>query len=194
MPNQVVKEFDENEARDGHGMWTSGGGGVTAEHLERAKTSLTERAFVSRHADRLTHAGDEVRAQFPKEERAGDVAHEAAQQAIHTEAARIHAEESVHGGDAEMKAAADGAHNDALHRGEDHAQAHQRAIDAANSIKSERAEEAQVRSNEDQAIAAGHLTTEARDAADAYVAGHEARQQEIVTVASQLDTAHHDAA
>lgn len=55
-------------------------------------------------------------------------------------------------------------------------------------------EDHEARANEHEAIAAGHVSSMAKDIADQYVAGHQAREAKVADHTVALDALHHDAA
>lgn len=255
------KAFDESKVHRDHGKFshTEGAQGEhkTDQHSpmhervapggdlhERAKASLHDHAFVQQHAERLSRAGDEVRAKYPREDHYTDAVHNEAQQAIHTEAMRIHHEQDTIGGNRHLQAAADrerqwvGARGDSLEA--QHAaalarverdrswatQLHQRDLDAqsrgfahtdaerehhqalrdadsrSRGFADREAEQAHKeaerakadRAEEDQAIAAGHVSGAAREIGDRYEAAIKEHQRAAEDHADALDKAHGEAA
>lgn len=91
---------------------------------EAASEALRHTGFVEQHTARLSAAGDAARAAFPVDERAHDAAHAAAQNAMHTEAMRIHAEQHAEDLEAERAAkqsiAAGHVTTEVPHAAEDH--------------------------------------------------------------------------
>ncbi len=159
----------------------------------KATASLGDAAFVAQHANRLSHAGDEAKSNFSGRE-GSDEAHAAAMAHMHGEAMRIHAEEEAHGGDVKLKESADDARAISRANGGGLEAQHAAAMDAIASVKREAAEEQAKRDNEDRAIAAGHVSPEARQIADQYIAGHQERDRTINEHADALDKAHREAA
>jgi hypothetical protein len=194
----VVRKYDDSEPRDDHGQWTAGGGGGGA--AERATASLRDHAFVTEHMGRLSAAGDEARAAFPREEQAADPAHNAAQIAIHAEAMRIHAENDAmagadHADHAELKASADARRDYRQSIGESLADQHAAVMARIEERKGELAGDRELEQRYDQAVAAGHVTTDLpHEAADRFTAEHERITTELSTIHDNLDEAHGAAA
>lgn len=170
--------FDEGaHPRADDGKFASGGGGGSpGTGHERVKASLGDRAFVQKHADRLSRAAEAARSKFPRSEHGGDEAHHAALKAIHEEAARIHAEDDAVAGEHEARlreAAEDGAFGHRFDHGADDLQgAHEARMQSVEREKGRIEEEKADRANEDEAIKAGHVGTEARDIMAEYEAAH----------------------
>lgn len=164
--------------------------------------SLSNRDFASANGERLGSAASAVRDRYASDLHAMDSVHNLAQAgirgevarihseqgdatgshaareaAVHQarveEAARIHVEHDAHGGDAGMRSNADGAHLLAGYaRAASPEEAHGAAMTSIAEDKKSRADEQALRDNEDRAIAAGHISTDARDIVDAYAAQH----------------------
>lgn len=62
---------------------------------DRVNASLSDREFVEKHRERLTAAGDRVRANHPQHEHGTEIVHARAQEAIQREAAAIHLEQAA---------------------------------------------------------------------------------------------------
>jgi hypothetical protein len=255
---QTLKaDWEEEKHPRGHGGKFTDGGHTTdrdspmheraasgGDLHERAKTSLQDHAFVQQHGDRLTRAGDETRARYPREEHYTDAVHAEAQQAIHAEAMRIHHEQDVIGDNPHLQRAADSERHFAGFRREDletqHAsvmtalarerpfalEMHQRDLDSqsrgfanrgaelthrqaladadsqsrgfadreAEQSHRESEEAKAARADEDQAIAAGHVSAEPREIGDRYEAAINEHQRAAEAHADALDKAHHEAA
>jgi hypothetical protein len=111
-----VSKYDPDEPRDDHGKWSAGGGGGgggTSEAggggpslKERAAASMQDPAFRTEHADRLARADFEARRNFPRDPHSED-ANQAVSSWQHSEAGRILTEHDAHGGDADLKRAAE---------------------------------------------------------------------------------------
>lgn len=91
---------------------------------ERAKASLSDRAFLDQHMGRLNRAGDEVRAKYPRDQQATDAVHDEAQQAIHVEAMRVHHEQDFIGNNSRLQEVANRERSSAEFRRDDSAKAH----------------------------------------------------------------------
>jgi len=185
--------------RDEQGRFSEGDGGgseAPASDEERATAAgaLQSREFVTEHASRLSAAGDEVRAAYPRHEQATDAVHAEAQAAIQHEAVRIARESAAHGGDAELKDAAAFARDSMRRDGGSLGEQHAAAMDAIANGKDDRAHTAEQRAAEDAAISAGHVSDAPRSIADAYEAGVADRQREIDERAATIDQAHNEAA
>lgn len=120
-------KWDEEKHPRDHGKFshTPGARGeqekpAAVDHDERAKASLADPVFVREHAARLSEAGDAARSAFDRDDHHGDIAHAAAQEAIHNEAKRIHRER---GGEAHDPDAAHAEHRATgeRHRDDHHA-------------------------------------------------------------------------
>lgn len=209
----VAGNWDESKHPRNHGQFSSspGASGPGGDLHERARASLRDREFATQHHDRLRTAGDEVRAKYPREQHATDAVHNEAQTAIHAEAMRIHAEHEAHGGDVHLQqAAAHARSNAAQWQNADLAGQHAAAMSAirresdsrSRGFESHAAEQEHIeaerakaeRAAEDKAIAAGHVSSEARDVVDRYMAGDEARRAAAAQHAETLDRAHSHAA
>lgn len=191
-------EFDESKHPRDHGKFSesagAGGSSITDAHRERAKQSLNDASFVRDHMGRLTAAGDEARANFPAGERAGDAAHNAAQAAIHEEAARAIVEHEAHGGDSYAWYAASQARNAASDRDATMAEHHESAMQAIAAHKEAIAEEQRTIENEDRAIAAGHISTEPSGVVERLGAEQEAHGARGSEHMARLEQAHQEAA
>lgn len=204
-----LRKYDEDEPRADDGRWTDGGdesggsssgdagsgvssGGSTVDH-ERAASSLRDSAFVTEHMGRLSAAGDEARARFPREERAGDVAHAAAQTAIHTEAARIHAEhDAIAGSDqARLREAADSGRWAAQQHNGGLAEQHAAALASVGREKERVAEETADAANVKESVEAGHVNDVVpHEAQDYFEAEHDRIVGELNDTRGALDEAH----
>ena len=205
--SERVTKFDPDQPRANDGKWSAGGGGggggtpSPRERMrpggdlhERAKASLGDSAFVARHAERLSRAGDEARSNFPGERAHSEEAHQAALNHTHGEAMRIHAEEEAIGGDAHLHEVAAEARSVSRAGGDYLTEQHAAAMSAVGEEKQRIATDRAARENEDRAIAAGHLSQEPRDIADRYLAGRQERDAAIGQHAAALDQAHREAA
>lgn len=168
---QLLAKYDPDQPRDDHGRWGSGGSDA------RASASLSDRGFVSQHADRLSAAGDRARAAFPREQRGGNAAHDAAHHAIVAEAGRIHAENDAVAGPDESRLR--GTLEDARAVGASHEVALERVAEERANIAEERA-----------AAAAGHIGATPHAALDEYTATRERVDTEVARDTADLASAH----
>jgi hypothetical protein len=201
---KAFNEFDESKHPRDHGKFSSGGassgaafGGVTDAHRQRATESLKDKTFLGQHRDRLIAASNEAEAKFPddlsEQGRYGAAAQQAGAGARHEEAARIHAESDLHGGDDALRSSMDYARAYSRAGDESTAAQHEAAIAAHGKEMERRSQDAADHANEERAVAAGHVTTEARDVATEYSVTHERLKQEAEAHAGKLEQAHTEA-
>lgn len=104
-PHARRRDYDPDQPRDADGKWGSGGAGTDPGRApdDRAAAAVKDPAFTAPNRDRLIAAGDRVRANYPRDQRATDAVHEEAQKEIRAEAGRILREQAIVGSDPRMQ-------------------------------------------------------------------------------------------
>jgi len=105
-PGAQRLDFDPDQPRAPDGKWGSGGSGTDPGRApdDRTAAAVRDPAFTAPNRERLIAAGDRVRANYPRDQRATDAVHEEAQKEIRAEAGRILREQAVVGSDPRMQA------------------------------------------------------------------------------------------
>lgn len=168
---------------------------------ERATASLSDRGFWNQHMNRLSRAGDEVRAKYPRDQQATDAVHNEAQQAIHVEAMRVHHEQDFIGGSQRLQEVANRERRSAEFRRDDTAKAHANVmaeIGRAHAIataESQRDRDAQSRGFADATHEAQHLQAQRdRDSQSRGFANEEAETEHHAAEKAKVERAAEDKA